>query len=404
MKIEGIPEAVKAILEETAKKLSGAKRREYIAMVTIKILDGNARKAERVFGWSRTTVKKGIRESATEIKCIDNYSARGNKKTEAKIPKLAEDIRSIVEPKSQADPHFQTTFAYTRITAKTVRQALIDEMGYTNDELPCENTIGNILNRLGYRLKRIQKTKPLKKIPETDAIFENVDRVNRQADESLETLRLSIDTKTKVKIGDFSRDGKTREKEPEGALDHDVAPDAKLVPSGIFEPANDFLSIIFGTSIETSDFIVDCLEQWWEENKGRHSLIKELVINLDNGPHINSRRTQFIKGMTEFVDKTGLILRLIYYPPYHSKYNPIERCWGILEEHWNGTLLSSSEKALEWAGTMTWNGVRPVVHLLDAVYQKGVKLTKEAMNIYEDRIERSETLPMWDVTIKPAFG
>ena len=404
MKIGWIPEAVKAILEETAKKLSGTKRREYIAMVTNELLDGNARKAERVFGWSRTTVKKGIRESATEIKCIDNYSARGNKKTEEKIPKLAEDIRSIVEPKSQVDPHFQTTFAYTRITAKTVRQALIDEMGYTNDELPCENTIGNILNRLGYRLKRIQKTKPLKKIPETDAIFENVDRVNRQADESLETLRLSIDTKTKVKIGDFSRDGKTREKEPEGALDHDVAPDAQLVPSGIFEPANDFLSIIFGTSIETSDFIVDCLEQWWEENKRRHSLIKELVINLDNGPHINSRRTQFIKRMTEFVDKTGLKLRLIYYPPYHSKYNPIERCWGILEEHWNGTLLSSIEKALEWAGTMTWNGVRPVVHLLDAIYQKGVTLTKEAMKIYEDRIERSETLPMWDVTIKPAFG
>jgi hypothetical protein len=404
MKIEWIPEAVKAILVETAKKLSGAKRREYIAMITNELLDGNARKAERVFGWSRTTVKKGIRESATEIKCIDNYSARGNKKTEEKIPKLAEDIRSIVEPKSQADPHFQTTFAYTRITAKAVRQALIDEMECTTDELPCENTIGNILNRLGYRLKRIQKTKPLKKIPETDAIFENVGRVNRQADESLETLRLSIDTKAKVKIGDFSRDGKTREKEPEGALDHDVASDAKLVPSGIFEPANDFLSIIFGTSIETSDFIVDCLEQWWEENKRRHSLIKELVINLDNGPHINSRRTQFIKRMTEFVDKTGLILRLIYYPPYHSKYNPIERCWGILEEHWNGTLLSSIEKTLEWAGTMTWNGVRPVVHLLDAVYQKGVKLTKEAMKIYEDRIERSETLPMWDVTIKPAFG
>jgi len=77
--------------------------------------------------------------------------------------------------------------------------------------------------------------------------------------------------------------------------------------------------------------------------------------------------------MTEFVDKTGLILRLIYYPPYHSKYNPIERCWGILEEHWNGTLLSSIEKTLEWAGTMTWNGVHPVVHLLDAVYQKGGK-------------------------------
>ena len=84
MKNGWIPEAVKAILEETAKKLSGAKRREYIAMITNELLDGNARKAERVFGWGRTTVKKGIRELATEIKCIDIYSARGNKKTEEK--------------------------------------------------------------------------------------------------------------------------------------------------------------------------------------------------------------------------------------------------------------------------------------------------------------------------------
>lgn len=383
MKISKISGEVKEIFKKTAKKLSGTTKREYIATITIELLDGNARKAERVFGWGRATVKKGMRELATGIKCIDNYSARGNKKTEEKIPQLVDDIRAIADPKSQA---------------------LIDEKGYTDDELPCENTIGYILNRLGYRLKRIQKTKPLKKIPETDAIFENVNKVNRQADESQETLRISIDTKAKVNIGDFSRNGKTREKEPENALDHDFVPDTQLVPSGIFEPTNDVLTIIFGTSIETSDFIVDCLEQWWEENKERLSHIGELVINLDNGPHINSHRTQFIKRMTEFADNTGLKIRLVYYPPYHSKYNPIERCWGVLELHWNGTLLSSIGKAIEWAGTMTWKGVRPVVHLLDKVYQKGMKLTKEAMKVYEEGIKRLENLPWWDVTIVPTFG
>lgn len=383
MKISKISGEVKEIFKKTAKKLSGTTKREYIATITIELLDGNARKAERVFGWGRATVKKGMRELATGIKCIDNYSARGNKKTEEKIPQLVDDIRAIADPKSQA---------------------LIDEKGYTDDELPCENTIGYILNRLGYRLKRIQKTKPLKKIPETDAIFENVNKVNRQADESQETLRISIDTKAKVNIGDFSRNGKTREKEPENALDHDFVPDTQLVPSGIFEPTNDVLTIIFGTSIETSDFIVDCLEQWWEENKERLSHIGELVINLDNGPHINSHRTQFIKRMTEFADNTGLKIRLVYYPPYHSKYNPIERCRGVLELHWNGTLLSSIGKAIEWAGTMTWKGVRPVVHLLDKVYQKGMKLTKEAMKVYEEGIKRLENLPWWDVTIVPTFG
>ena len=404
MKISKISEEAREIFKKTAKKLSGTTRREYIATITIELLDGNARKAERVFGWGRATVKKGMRELATGIKCIDNYSARGKKKAEEKIPQLVDDIRAITDPKSQADPNFQTPFAYTRITAKAVRQALIDEKGYTDDELPCENTIGNILNRLGYRLKRIQKTKPLKKIPETDAIFENVNKVNRQADESPETLRISIDTKAKVNIGDFSRNGKTREKEPENALDHDFEPYTQLIPSGIFEPTNDVLTIIFATSIETSDFIVDCLERWWEENKERLSHIRELVINLDNGPHVNSHRTQFIKRMTEFADNTGLKIRLVYYPPYHSKYNPIERCWGVLELHWNGTLLSSIGKAIEWARTMMWKGVRPVVHLLDKVYQKGVKLTKEAMKVYEEGIKRLENLPWWDVTIVPTLG
>ena len=104
--------------------------------------------------------------------------------------------------------------------------------------------------------------------------------------------------------------------------------------------------------------------------------------------------------MIEFADKTGLNIRLVYYPPYHSKYNSIERCWEALERHWNGTLLSSICKVIRWAETMAWNGVHPAVHLVDKVYQNGVKFTKEAMKICEERIERLENLPKWDVTIK----
>jgi len=402
MDINEIPDTLKSIIKNTSKKLGGATKREYVAKITIELLGGSARKAESKLGWSRDMVKTGMGELTTGIGCVDNYSARGNKKTEEKMPELMVDIRSIVDPKSQTDPNFQTSFAYTRITAKAVRQALIDEKGYTDDELPCENTIRNILNRMGYQLKRIQKTKPIKKIPETDAIFENVNEANRQADEDPETLRISIDAKAKVNIGDFSRGGKSREEEPEEALDHDMNPEIKMVPFGIFEPTTDHLSIVFSTSMETSDFVVDCLELWWEENKERHANIRKLVINLDNGPHVNSHRTQFIKRMIEFADKTGLIIQLVYYPPYHSKYNPIERCWGVLEMHWNGTLLSSVDKAIRWAETMTWNSVHPTVHLIDKVYQKGVKLTKEAMKICEERVKRLGNLPKWDVTIEPA--
>ncbi|QTA79377.1 Transposase DDE domain-containing protein [Desulfonema limicola] len=129
-----------------------------------------------------------------------------------------------------------------------------------------------------------------------------------------------------------------------------------------------------------------------------------MVINLDNGPNSASGRTQFIRRMTEFADKSGLRICLIYYPPYHSKYNSVERCWGILEEHWNGEILDSVNKVIKWASTMTWKGIEPIVQLCKKVYEKGIRLTKKEMKPYEDRIERSETLPKWDVTINPLPG
>ena len=265
MKAKDIPARIRLIIKSAAGKLSGAKKRAYIAEVAIEFCDGNARKAERIFGWGRETINKGIRELQTGIPYQDDYRARGNKKTEEKIPQLAEDIREIVDPKSQADPRLKTSLAYTRITAKAVRQALIDQKGYSDDQLPCESTIGEILNRLGYRLRRVQKAKPLKKIPQTDDIFKNVEQANRQADEKSGTKRISVDVKAKVNVGEFSRKGKSRGKEAEKAVDHDVSPDAKLAPVGILDTSDNLLSVIFGNSLETSDLIVDSLELWWEK-------------------------------------------------------------------------------------------------------------------------------------------
>lgn len=217
-----------------------------------------------------------------------------------------------------------------------------------------------------------------------------------------EILNLSIDTKAKVAIGAFSRKGKSRQ--PEAAWDHDFQPTTILVPFGILDVSTGRLTILFGTSCETSDFIADGLELWWETNKSRLGHIQMVVIHADNSPHLKSHRTQFLKRMTELADKTGLKIRVVYYPPYHSKYNPIERCWGMLETHWNGTLLTSIETALNWAGSMTWKGIKPVVHLLEKVYQKGVKVSKDLMKNIEQRIKRSNTLPRWDIMIEPIVG
>jgi len=395
---------IKILLKSAATKLTGVKRRTFEAETALTLFEGNARKTERELGWDRNTVAKGLKEISSKIECIDNYQARGAHKTEKKWPNLGNDIRELVDPQSQANPNFKSEIAYTRITAKTVRQALISEKNYTDEELPTERTISHILNRLGYCLKRVQKTKPLKKIPEVDEIFDNIAKTNQKYDNNPEVLRISIDTKSVVKIGQYGRGGQTRSI-PEKAWDHDMmVPDSKLIPLGILEVLSGFLTLIFGHSSETSDFMVDALIEWWGNRQSFYPQIKELVINLDNGPQINSHRTQFIKRIQEFANMSGLRIHLVYYPPYHSKYNPIERCWAALEHHWNGTLLDTVDKALEWASSLTWKGIKTTVSLLEGTYEKGVKLTQKEMKKFEQQLKRSETLPKWDVQFYPQTG
>jgi len=184
------------------------------------------------------------------------------------------------------------------------------------------------------------------------------------------------------------------------AWDHDPPAKRKWVPFGVLVLATGALTLIFG-SAETSDFWVDALWLWWSQAQGDFGHIRRLVIYLDNGPNNAGTRTQFLKRMVEFADGSGLEIRLVYYPPYHSKYNPIERCWSSLEKKWGGTLLNSLKVILQQALRMTWTGNHPVVKRLQGQYPDGVRLSKKEMKPYEARLQRSPTLPKYDILIKP---
>jgi hypothetical protein len=238
---------------------------------------------------------------------------------------------------------------------------------------------------------------PPKKVPQTDAIFEQLSRVNPQADGAPDTLRRSLDAKAAVNVGPFSRRGKSRTKTE--AADHDFKPEATLTPFGILLTGYDELMLSMTGSKVTSDFIVDRLEDGWEFNRVRFPEVTKLVLNLDNGPENHSRRTQFLKRMVGFAHEYRLDIELAYYPPYHSKYNPVERCWGILELHWNGALLDSVEVVLGYAETMTWKGGHPEVVLVETEYSTGVRLGREEMEALESMITRLPTLEKWFVSI-----
>jgi hypothetical protein len=162
------------------------------------------------------------------------------------------------------------------------------------------------------------------------------------------------------------------------------------------------LCITFGSSFKTSDFIVDALEAWWAAlDEFEQVAMARLQITMDNGPESRGKRTQFLQRMVAWCDGIGKPIQLLYDPPSHSKYHPIERCWGILEWHWNGTKLVEVETMLEWAKSMTWKGIHPIVALSRKVYQKGVTLSKRAMQAVEDRLHRDPELPKGDMRIQP---
>jgi len=199
--------AVDLLLVSAAKQLKGRSRRRFLAEVCTTLCDGSPRKAEARFGWGREAVAKGLCDPEESKSASTEKSRRGRQRSEEKNPQLAIEIRLIVEPHTQSDPELKTSRQYTNLSAAEVRQALI-ERGYQGDQLPSERTLRDILNRMNYRLKRIQKGKPLKKTEETDAIFENVKAVRTASQDEPETLEISLDTKTKVKLGEYSLGGK----------------------------------------------------------------------------------------------------------------------------------------------------------------------------------------------------
>jgi len=182
--------------------------------------------------------------------------------------------------------------------------------------------------------------------------------------------------------------------------DHDPPAKQKLVPLGILMVVSGALSLIFGSG-ETSDFWADALRSWWKRVRPGMRGIRRLVIYLDNGPNNSGRRTQFLKRMVQFADWSGLVIRLAYYPPYHSKYNPIERCWSSLQKKWNGELLNCWEVVRFCALRMTWKKMHPTVERLSGSYAASVRVSKKEMKPYNARLERSEILPLYDITIKP---
>lgn len=364
---------------------------------------GGQRLVESILGWNRKTIRKGQEEIESGVEIADRFHDRGRKRIEHYLPNLLKDIQDIVNPISQTDPTFRSTRIYSPLTVKGIMRRLVEDKLYKPSELPVERTISNKLSDLNIRPQRVKKCKPHKRLPETDTVFKTLFAVNERADNAPETIRISIDCKATVKIGPFSRGGKNRVEQK--ASDHDYKAENILTPFGIFLPGLCESHLWFSLGPVTADFMADRIEDLWGKLSIRFPAVKRLVINADNGPECSGRRTQWLKRLVDLSDKLGITIELAYYPPYHSKYNPIERLWGALENHWRGELLTSVGKTLGLARTMTYKGIVPsTVRLVRKVYKKGVRLSKKQMAPIQKRLGRLEGLEKYFFSITPQLN
>ena len=395
-----ISSGVVELVQRLVDMISWPDRRQAMADVTNTLLNGKTRVAEDVFGWGRTAVSLGMNELQTGIVCVNDLSKRRKPTTEEKYPELVVDIRRIVDFGEPSASEFAHTLLLHEDDGegRTFRTA---EEGMARGKGSRRAYLVQYFEPPKLPTSSCDQNSSPKKTEYTDAIFDNVKLINAAADADPEAIRISVDTKATVNIGPYSRGGLSRGIQAVKAADHDMMLKEKLVPGGILETDNGKAFLFFTASNKTSDFLTDGIELWWKANQKRLSTVKRIVVNMDNGPECSGHRSQFLQRMVEFSDREQVEVRLIYYPPYHSKYNAIERYWGGLERSWNGYLLDSVETVLKRASNFMWRNVQATVTILASIYEKGIKLNAKRKIELEHRLQRSKQLPWWDITICP---
>ena len=325
---------------------------------------------------------------------------RGRKKIEDKFPEIKNQIRDILNNYEYTDSHFKTEALFVDLSLKNLRNELIQRYDYTEENCPCKSTLSRLLNDLGYKIQKVKKTKVLDKVPETDAIFENINETKQFITKSSDDVAvISIDDKNRKKIGNISDNGYSWFSRQ--ALDHDTNFNCTVVPFGILDLKTNETFVYCNKGSSTANFKVDCIENYLV-NKQKKYNIKRLIIFLDNGPENSSRRTLWMKCLIDLANKYNVSIELVYYPPYHSKYNPIERYWARLQLSWSGLIINTVDKLIEIINKVNWKGIYTQAILVNNEYKKGISIDKNEIKILEKKhVYREEGIEKWSLVITP---
>lgn len=387
-------------------------RRRYAAVEALKIGFGGIAYVARVLGMSRRTIYTGMREleamsdddpehprRPSGDECRIRRPGGGRPKVTQRQAGLEETVEDILEAHSAGSPTDETV-RWTDLKPMQLSQELL-RRGY---EI-ARNTAAALLDRAGYRRRSLRKELATGHVDpdERDRQFRHIDALRRQAREQGNPV-LSVDTKKKESLGDLYRRGQCYSTDEQYVYDHDYRhlASGSLVPHGVYDYYDNAGFMTLGTSRETGAFVCDAIALVWEEDrKARYPEAEEIMLTFDAGGANSVRSTRFKEDLVALSKRLGLPLRVAHYPPYTSKWNPIEhRLFSQVERTWRGVILDSPETALETVQrTRTQTGLTVKARILDTVYEVGRKCSDTFKKIKDEFIRHDEVLGKWNYVV-----
>ena len=377
-------------------------RRRYAGIEALKLGRGGRNYIARVLGCSRRTVTKGAQEvsglSQKDVSDRIREAGGGRKSYESRWEGIDAKFLHVLRHHTAGDPMDET------VLWTNLQPAQIAKLMYAEHGLKVSNTvIRKLLKKHHYRRRKAQKKQTAKEVPHRNEQFENIARLIAEY-ESAHNPIVSMDTKKKEYLGNLYRDGYLYTLEEVRTLDHDFTSLAEgvIIPHGIYDLQRNTGFITLGTSKDTSEFACDSIRNWWYL-QGRYDYphATSILLLCDGGGSNSSHYYIFKENLQKLADEIGVAIRVAHYPPYCSKYNPIEhRLFPHVTRACQGVIFKSIEIVKElMEKTTTSKGLQVTVQILDKVYETGRKVAddfKETMRIVFD-----EFLPQWNYTAVP---
>jgi hypothetical protein len=355
---------------------------------------------------SRKTVSKGMRESAmlgssTAVHPTTNIRKPGGGRKDLLMlnPTIGKTFDAVVASCTAGDP-MNEAVKWVSMTRKGISTAMEALLGYPMSEY----YVSRLLKAKGFSRRKMSKSIPLKQVEDKDAQFKNIERLRKEYNDSKSPV-VSIDTKKKEMLGNFYREGRCFCKESRKVSDHDFPSfsNGKVTPHGVYDIQRNEGFLTCGTTAhDTFEFNVTCIGDWWDTlGKSNYPSATKLLILADGGGSNSSRSYKFRQELQELSDRIGREIRIAHYPPYSSKWNPIEHLlFCHISRGWNGMVFNdASEMVLAAMRVTTTTGLKVYASLKTQQYEKGIKASESFLQDYS--VVHDEYLGKWNYVIKP---